>query len=573
MHKKAALIIFASLVLFGFGCNRSVTPPAPVGEIPSTPTMPEPTSEPTFNADGYETVSTGELHVRWSTPTMIAPVDIFSDAYKGEGQFGADSSKTDYLNASNYHQVGVVQDGPYAGGTVAIVNAVLRCTMGGYNAPYHVILPKAGGKPILLAAISPSYKDETGGDPGCKTLEPNKLVVDTTASAPELFLPEKFTYGTAQLQIVSEGTFYANALQIGTQFFDPANKTLMFADTAVGKLYKDAATVEYPQYGFYAVAPDGTARHYAIVAPFYDADLHIPAITWKDGTKNTKEYWMTKMGGCGSQNYANVIKNVTLADLQEAGMSSKGDYIYVLKNSNHPILKAIYEAYAPTYEGRDTSNDVSYADFIKSRPMFFWFDPFGRLIGFQGTQYLPAAECGKPVIYLYPEKTTDVSVQLAPQGGFTKSEPAYDGGWSVRATPKSELTNLKDGKTYPYLFWEGRGGLYETPKQGFVVAQKDVHGFLIEKLSAFGLNAQERADFLEFWEPRMTGSPYYFVTFLGNRAMDALAPMNVTPKPDTIIRVLMDFQPLEKPVPVQSYEIHTPARRGFTVVEWGGVLR
>jgi hypothetical protein len=216
---------------------------------------------------------------------------------------------------------------------------------------------------------------------------------------------------------------------------------------------------------------------------------------------------------------------------------------------------------------------VPYADFVKSKPIFFWYDSFGRLIGFQGTQFMSAAECGKPVIYLYPPKAEDVSVKLDPKGGFTKSEPAYDGGWNVRATPDSELTNLKDGKTYPYLFWEGRGGLYETPKQGFNVAQKDVHAFLTEKLSKLGLNAKESADFMEFWEPRMAGSPYFFVTFLGNQAMDALAPMNITPKPDHIIRILMDFRPLASPIPVQGFDIHTPKRDGFTVVEWGGVLR
>ncbi len=571
MYKKTTFLIAASLMFFGFGCNQPVTPPAPVGEIPSAPTTPTPT--PTTNTEGYETVSTGELHVSWSTPAVIAPVDIFADAYKGEGAFASDDAKSYYLNTDNYHQVGIVQDGAYAGSAVALVSAAIRCSMMDYSNQYHVILPKAGGKPVILAAISSSYVDEAGGDAACATLDPSKFVIDTTAAAPELLLPEKFTYGTATLQLVPEDTFGANALQIGTRLFDPTNKVVMFPATKVGKLYKDAPTVEHTQNAFYAVAPDGTVRLYAVVAPFYDTDLHIPAITWNDGTKNTKEYWIAKVGGCGSQNYANVIKGVSLSDLQLAGMSSKGDFIHVLKNSNHPILKDIYNAYAPSYEGRDTSNDVSYADFIKSRPMFFWYDPFGRLIGFQSTEYLPAAECGKPVIYLYPEKTTDVSVQLEPQGGFTKSEPAYDGGWNVRATPKGELTNLKDGKIYPYLFWEGRGGLYETPERGFVVAQKDVHGFLNEKLSAFGLNTKERADFMEFWEPRMTGSPYYFVTFLGNRGMDALAPMRVTPKPDTIIRVLMDFQPLEKPVPVQGYEIRTPERRGFTVVEWGGVLR
>ena len=71
----------------------------------------------------------------------------------------------------------------------------------------------------------------------------------------------------------------------------------------------------------------------------------------------------------------------------------------------------------------------------------------------------------------------------------------------------------------------------------------------------------------------MQAAPYYFVTFMGNSVMDELAPLNITPKPDTIIRVLMDFTELKAPISVEGYNIRTPVRKGFTVVEWGGVLR
>ena len=71
----------------------------------------------------------------------------------------------------------------------------------------------------------------------------------------------------------------------------------------------------------------------------------------------------------------------------------------------------------------------------------------------------------------------------------------------------------------------------------------------------------------------MKDSPYYFVTFLGNREMNQIAPLIINPKPDTVIRVLMDFTPLTSPINVKEYEILTQKRNGFTVVEWGGVLR
>jgi len=188
-------------------------------------------------------------------------------------------------------------------------------------------------------------------------------------------------------------------------------------------------------------------------------------------------------------------------------------------------------------------------------------------------KYQPMAECAKPVIYLYPQRTEAVSVKVEPAGGMLKSDPAYNTGWNVMADPNSNITNLADGKIYPYLFWEGRGGMYQTPSRGFIVDRPNVHQFLIDKLQLLGLNDKESADFMEFWEPKMQGAPYYFVTFMGNQVMDELAHLSVTPKPDTVIRILMDFTPLDHPINVQGFNIRTPERKGFTVVEWGGVLR
>ncbi len=518
---------------------------------------------PVESASGPQSVSTGIFHAKWSPPEAIDPIDVFTPFYKGEGSDDEYMAK-EYANRENYKRVGTVLDGAYAGGDVVVV-FVAAADLGDPSY-YHFIVPKSG-KPVLLALHSPQAS-VAPQQYGPARFDESKFVVDTTAGNPDLIFPTEISSRGARLtlQTANFGQFDA---QKDAPFFDANSKVLAFTDPKIGKVYTDR-DAKRPQNGFYAVAPDGTVRVYALEIPFYDANLHMPDVTWSNGIKNTEEYWATDIGGCGAENYAAVVDEVEDTELLPVGKTAQGEPIYRFKDGNHPVLKDVYENVYSLGRGDDK---LSYEAFVAANPVFLWRDPLNRLIKFQKAAFLPAVECGKPVIYLYPEKTTDVNVKLAPQGGFTKTEPAYDGGWNVRATPKGELTNLKDGKVYPYLFWEGRGGLYETPKRGFVIAQKEVHGFLIEKLSALGLSAQERADFMEFWEPRMTGSPYYFVTFLGNRAMEAIAPLDVAPKPDTVIRVLMDFLPLEKPIDVQGYEIHTPKRDGFTVVEWGGVLR
>lgn len=46
--------------------------------------------------------------------------------------------------------------------------------------------------------------------------------------------------------------------------------------------------------------------------------------------------------------------------------------------------------------------------------------------------------------------------------------------------------------------------------------------------------------------------------------------LNIEPKPDTLIRVLMEFKSSTKYVDLPEQTLLTPERKGFVVVEWGG---
>lgn len=200
-----------------------------------------------------------------------------------------------------------------------------------------------------------------------------------------------------------------------------------------------------------------------------------------------------------------------------------------------------------------------------------WFKDGTTLEARSEVTYVDAvAEMGKPVVYLYPTTTQKVSVNVAPTGGISYSEPAIGNGWQVTANPDGSLLDTT-GKVWPYLFWEGFATTFVTPKEGFVVAKAEVGKFFDEKLATLGLNAKEIADFEEFWLPKMQDKPYYFVTFIPQTTFDSYAPLTVSPKPDTVIRVFFDYKGLDKPAKVTEQVLpETPARNGFTVVEWGG---
>lgn len=176
---------------------------------------------------------------------------------------------------------------------------------------------------------------------------------------------------------------------------------------------------------------------------------------------------------------------------------------------------------------------------------------------------------GKPVIYLYPEAKIDVNVKLDyPKDKLTYTYPAYNSGWNVTAYPDGRLTD-KTGNEYYYLFWEGDKVIDWDFSKGFVVKAEDTETFLQEKLKFLGLNARERNDFITYWAPEMRHNPYNLITFSKEQYED-LAPLAVTPAPDTMLRVHMVYKACDASTKVEPQVLETVKREGFTVVEWGG---
>ena len=174
----------------------------------------------------------------------------------------------------------------------------------------------------------------------------------------------------------------------------------------------------------------------------------------------------------------------------------------------------------------------------------------------------------KPVIYLYPEETTAVSVRLDYDGQLTCTYPTYENGWVVTAAPDGTLTDAK-GQTYNYLYWEGVTAAEYDLTEGFCVAGADTAAFLEDALTQLGLTRREANEFIVYWLPRMEGNPYNQISFQQEAYTDS-AKLTVTPAPDSILRVFMVWKPLDKPVDIPAQTLPAFERHGFTLVEWGG---
>jgi hypothetical protein len=518
------------------------------------------------------------------------------------------TSSEDSVSLSRYYKVGKFIEGPYEDSELIVASLVL--TGMGVNDETFRIVRKPDNSLVMLSRQSYDLSDWRSDWPNIPAgdeddiFNQDKFTIDSSYLIPDLEMPDKITNPADSHQVIYKapaGMFSASDARIIKNswseqpdkwieaFKNPVNNLPVWTNPKPSKVTgipTGPLGEESYQNGFYVELPDGTFLAYVMKPTFMVSSdssgsswsgSGVPAVLWTDAGKdilNTDEYSMATIGGCGISNYAAVMPDSLVSKLVVMGKTNdnEADNIYKLNDSNDQMLKdpyATYKEFTQAMKGKV----MTYQQFLAKHPIFFWKDPFARIIKFTRKDILPMAECGKPVIYLYPEKTTRVSVKVAPVGGFSFTDPDYGTGWNVIAKPNGELTEAKSNKVYPYLFWEGRGGLYRAPTLGWVVKQADVSSFLDDKLAQLGLNAKETTDFKEFWLPRMQGAPYYLVGFWDNPMMNQIAPLNITPKPDTVIRILMDFKPLQQPINVKAPTIRTPERKGFTVIEWGGVIQ
>lgn len=177
---------------------------------------------------------------------------------------------------------------------------------------------------------------------------------------------------------------------------------------------------------------------------------------------------------------------------------------------------------------------------------------------------------GKPVIYLYPEEETEISVAVDFKygGELTCAYPEYKDGWKVTAMPDGTLYD-ENGDEYYCLYWEADGNALFDNSKGFCVKGEDTAKFLREKLMYIGLTAREANEFIIYWLPKLQDNEYNVITLHTEDYADSV-PLALSVQPDTMIRVFMTYYESDKPVEIEEQKLPHYERNGFTLVEWGG---
>ncbi|MEI6327286.1 MAG: hypothetical protein WCO78_04185 [Candidatus Roizmanbacteria bacterium] len=315
-------------------------------------------------------------------------------------------------------------------------------------------------------------------------------------------------------------------------------------------------------------------------------------------------YDMAFPGACGGGRSTYVVDGLKNDDLI-AISSSSSFTLYILTDSNHPLYQLAYNAKSGyDEESFKMSNDnmprPSISEYVSKHPLLFFKDTWDRWVVIGEYDIKLMGGCGKPVVYLYPEKPTTVRISFVSPVTLDTQIPTYHDGWLVKAQPDGTITDLQPQYTdcslinssrfgseyasdacrkneYPYIYWSGKSieNAYPSVKGGWIVTKDNLESFMNARMSEMGLTAKESADMISYWVPKMSekNTPYYRVSFFQTKEMNEFIPMDVSPRPDTVIRVFLDYSALNsKPVQeITPQKLQYIERTGFTLVEWGGL--
>ena len=186
----------------------------------------------------------------------------------------------------------------------------------------------------------------------------------------------------------------------------------------------------------------------------------------------------------------------------------------------------------------------------------------------------------KPAIYLYPTKTTDISVKLNIKGIVLKVIPEYNDGWKVRVKPNGQMKVIGGNSqiTYDYLFYENTVTEVIVPKEGWVVInnKEEITKFYNNILYKIGFNENEANEFIDYWVPRLTNNidtKFILVKQFSREYLDYEMEIIIEPKPDSMLRVEFLYKGIDNKIEIEEPKIEEFKREGYFSVEWGGIIK
>ena len=180
------------------------------------------------------------------------------------------------------------------------------------------------------------------------------------------------------------------------------------------------------------------------------------------------------------------------------------------------------------------------------------------------------SQVDKPNIYLYPEENINICIDLDfPQGGkVLKSIPDYNNEWCVNIDTSGKIDNV-----YNYLFYESIQPDVWQYEQGWCVKKESLKDFFQNNMEDYNFTPAEIKDFVDYWILRLTNYKYYNIYPQHINLIEKVIKINFSVEPDNLFRLFYVIVGTNKYEKLAEPKIVKIKRDGFTVVEWGVVIK
>ncbi len=391
---------------------------------------------------------------------------------------------------------------------------------------------------------------------------------DTSTRYDSLSVPRKLDLDKGQIVSKSPYPTIGEVIQADASVGNTASQVRKIGQSILMKGEVGYADTKLTSIGYYLKSPINTR----IDLVYEPLETDLAKYQWSSGASPQDKLRPIARGCGGVGSSVTRSDEVTDADTQLVGKSPSGQKVYQLKDPNHALWQKAYDEFKEfsAYDTEAGATPVSKEEFVKQHAVVLYKDAFGQWLVYAREQFSPAYGCAKPVVYLYPTSRQHITVKI---GADVKlSDPFYDPrtGWQVTAYPNGQLVH--EDNSYSSLFWEGPGwGQYPAVTSGTIVKTSDAITTIRKQLRQQGLSQTESNDFIDYWQDKLPSKPYTRLTWFNTEQLNQLAPLSITPRPDSIIRVFLDFSGLDRPIDLPAQDLKSIPRTGFSVIEWGGL--
>ena len=154
----------------------------------------------------------------------------------------------------------------------------------------------------------------------------------------------------------------------------------------------------------------------------------------------------------------------------------------------------------------------------------------------------------KPIIYIYPDEETNLLIHLKDTEKLLYTYPKYQDSWNIKVLKNGLLYDYKTERNYYALYYEAIDNTIIDTTTGFVVKGSETISFLEEKLAYLGLNDREINEFIIYWIDKLEKNNYNYIYFRTIDEINQYMKLSFSKSVDTLIRVFMDYAPLEQEI-------------------------